>query len=916
MLRPLAVALSVLTLSSLHAEVTPGEILFSEMNCVACHGTTKEIATRLASRPSPKLGPDGVKLTAQWIREYLADPQKTKPGTLMPHVLHGLPEAEKTEAVESLTHFLMHIQGEVPKSVVGASGAKISAGERLYHEVGCVQCHAPTVLPESKKNDPSAQEELAKLQADAVPLAGPSIGKKYTVAELAKFLQYPLKSRHGGRMPSLNLEGGEAESIAMWLLRDQMPAGQPVTLPGLHVDYYEKEFPELPAFERIQPTSTSTAETISLKAAKRKGSFALRFRGNIAAPKDGKYKFYTNSDDGSRLYINGKLLVDNGGIHPAQERSGEVDLKAGVHTIEVQYFDGAGQVAFSVKWKGPGFDKQDIPAKALSHDGQPMVPVGDTPFVVDQGKAAKGASLFVSMRCDQCHQGTPMPFPISVLVPNTKKLAEMRPRHPVGCLSPVPKPAAPKFQITDRQRTVLTAFMQNQDVLNLALESDEHIKRTMLTLNCYACHHRDKRGGIEGLRKEYLTSVGETDLGEEGRVPPTLEKVGGKLRADWMEELLTKGTKARPYMATRMPVFGEANAGHLPALLEKVDTAAGALEDPNNFINEAATQAKWGRKLTGTAGLSCIACHNFAGNKSLGIPAIDLALMSRRLKFDWFRRYLIDPQSLRPGTRMPSFWPGGVAANKDILKGDSDAQIRALWLYIARQNFTDLPDGLVQGKQEILAQNEAVIYRNFIEGGGPRAIGVGYPEKANLCFDANELRISMIWQGPFIDAAKHQSGRGQGFEKPLGRNVQKLPSGPAFAVLASESDEWPKPAPVTAGAPFKGYRLDDKQRPAFRYTAAGFDVEDFPVAMPGEGDAFFRRTLTVRGSAPASGKLYFRAATGKITKDGNAYLIDEKVRLQFPGAQPVLRGSGDKAELLVPVPLANGEGKLVQEIIW
>jgi cytochrome c2 len=915
MIRPAAIVFSILTLS-LHAEVTPGEILFSEMNCVACHVATKEIGARLASRPAPRLGPDGVKLTPQWIQEFLADPQKTKPNTLMPDMLHGLPTAEKADAVEALTHFLVSSQGEAGKSQVGASAAKIAAGERLFHEVGCAQCHAPTLLPEAKKNDAAVKEELAKLQSEAVPLAGAAIAKKYTVAELAKFLRDPLKSRPGGRMPSLNLDSAESEAIAMWLLREQMPAGKPVTLSGLNVEYYEKDFPELPQFDRITPTSTGAADMFTVKAAKRRGNFALRFRGNIDAPKDGRYKFYTTSDDGSRLAIDGKVIVDNGGIHPAQERSAEVDLKAGVHSIEVQYFDGGGQVEFSVKWKGPGIDKQEIPAKVLSHDGQPMVPAGEIPFVVDKVKAQKGAALFVSQRCNQCHASTPNPYDLSIFVPAVKQLAEMRMRAPMGCLAPNPKPTAPKFQITDRQRTVMLAFLQNQDLLGVALTPEEHIRRTMLTLNCYACHNRDKRGGIEGLRKEYLTSLGEADLGDEGRVPPTLVGVGAKLRVEWMRELLAKGTKARPYMATRMPAFGEANVGHLPALLEKVDVVAEAQADPNNFTNDAATQAKWGRKLIGTGGISCIACHTFAGNKSLGIPAMDLSLMSRRLKYDWFRRYLLDPQALRPGTRMPPFWPGGVAVNKDVLKGDTEGQIRALWLYLARQNFTDLPDGLVQGKLEIAAQTEAAIYRNFIAGGGPRAIGVGYPEKANLCFDANELRLAMIWQGPFIDAARHRSGRGEGFEKPLGRNVQKLVAGPAFAVLASESDEWPKAATVMAGAPFKGYRLDDKQRPAFRYQSAGFDVEDYPVAMPGEADAYFQRTLTVRGATPTSGRLYFRAATGPIKKDGDAFVVDEKLRLKFPGTQPLLRGSGDKAELLVPVPLSNGAGKLVEEIVW
>ena len=47
----------------------------------------------------------------------------------------------------------------------------------------------------------------------------------------------------------------------------------------------------------------------------------------------------------------------------------------------------------------------------------------------------------------------------------------------------------------------------------------------------------------------------------------------------------------------------------------------------------------------------------------------------------------------------------------------------------------------------LMPTSEAIIYRNFIQGAGSRAIGVGFPEHANLAFDANEIRLAMIWQG-------------------------------------------------------------------------------------------------------------------------------------------------------------------------
>jgi hypothetical protein len=368
-----------------------------------------------------------------------------------------------------------------------------------------------------------------------------------------------------------------------------------------------------------------------------------------------------------------------------------------------------------------------------------------------------------------------------------------------------------------------------------------------------------------------------------------------------------------------MPQFGAHNVQRLCELFDRVDTPQGTPGQPNAFAPAVADNAsKYGRKLVGVGGLTCIACHNFAGNASLGVPAVDLATIGQRLKWDWFRRYLLDPQSLRPGTRMPTFWPGGIAANKDVLKGDTEQQIASIWAYLARKNFTDLPAGLQQGKQEIIATTEAVVYRNFIDGGGSRAIGVGYPEKANLCFDANEVRLAMLWQGPFIDAAKHRSGRGAGYEKPLGTNLIKGPPGPPFAFLSSESSPWPPAVGREGGYQFRGYRLDDKRRPTFLYRFENIDIEDCPMAVPGEVDAGFRRTLTLKSTSVPPGSMSFRAAVGaKIAEQSaDTFVIDDRVKLRFPGSVPRVRKDNGKSELLVPVAFANGQTVITEEISW
>jgi len=85
--------------------------------------------------------------------------------------------------------------------------------------------------------------------------------------------------------------------------------------------------------------------------------FAIRFRGTVAVTEAGDYTFYTNSDDGSQLLVNGQLVVDNDGLHAPIEKQGQVTLAAGTHDIEIRYLQGFSGSSFSTSWDGPGFTK-------------------------------------------------------------------------------------------------------------------------------------------------------------------------------------------------------------------------------------------------------------------------------------------------------------------------------------------------------------------------------------------------------------------------------------------------------------------------------------------------------------------------------------------------------------------------------
>ena len=194
-----------------------------------------------------------------------------------------------------------------------------------------------------------------------------------------------------------------------------------------------------------------------------------------------------------------------------------------------------------------------------------------------------------------------------------------------------------------------------------------------------------------------------------------------------MKRYFDVGVKDRPYMLTRMPRFGAENLGALGEAFASLDPLE-PVEVPT--FDESARRVKSaGRFLAGGEALGCIKCHNFKGIAAEGVQAVDMTVMTRRLRHDWFHRYLVDTQAYRPGTRMPTAWPGGKTMLPQVLDGDTRKQIEALWLFLADGRDAVEPYGLGREPMPLVPEGEAIIYRNFLRGAGPRAIGVGYPEQ-------------------------------------------------------------------------------------------------------------------------------------------------------------------------------------------
>ncbi len=432
-----------------------------------------------------------------------------------------------------------------------------------------------------------------------------------------------------------------------------------------------------------------------------------------------------------------------------------------------------------------------------------------TPWKVDATLVDQGKRLFEEFNCVKCHSGVtePQSTPSSFT-----KLADANTDK--GCLSSS-RGTWPSFALTKGETADIKAAI---DSGLKPLDAQHTIDFTLTSFRCTACHSRDNLGGVSQQRRGHFQTT-NLNLGEQGRIPPTLTGVGAKLNPKWMRDVLVNGRSIRPYMKTRMPQYGEQNIEHLVELLQATDklseTKFATADDPKE-------SRKVGLKLAGNQGLNCAACHTYQYKLSDTMPAVDLTEMAQRLKKDWFYQYMLAPQKFSPNTVMPSYWPGGVALRSDIAGAPED-QMEAIWQYLLEGRQARAPAGVIKEPLEIVVTDEARMLRRQYPEIGKRGIGVGYPGGVNLAYDAQQMRLATIWKGKFVDPAAAWYGQGSGNVRALGPAIQ-LAKGPE---LFDET----KPRITDNSRPtahqFKGYSLDKERRPTLRYKFGSVDVEDY-----------------------------------------------------------------------------------------
>ncbi len=878
--------------------LSEGLRLVRELRCAACHAAPAEYAELIAPPPGPDLTKVGERVLRDYFLDYLIDPAGHKPGTRMPNLFAGREENPRVawSMARALPHFLGSLGEPIDTAPAPTNNAELEQGRQLFHGVGCVACHSPLESPEDLEvpwwefETPPTFDALAGTPylGEVVHLG--DLSRKTTVGALTKFLLSPHDARPAGRMPNMDLDEGDARAIAVYLLRHQLV--ESATARGLRYEYFEE-----PGLESTLTLDTYTAvrsgsvETIDKLPEHRGDNFCFRFTGEVNVPTTGEWTFYLKSDDGSRLWIDGEELINNDGNHAPTERSGKREIEAGLHSIEVRMFERGGGEMVELQWEGPEVERGFLSPDVLSHSSIGLAPPADS-FEIHPEAVRVGTNTFSKLRCFACHESGIAPVE-QRLLPSIAQLDLSKER---SCIGTDLNPQIPLYDITQEEIDAIIVAID-------AIQQGEALAHTTVSeleaLRCTACHDRGGVGGPTPARRVWFEVVGDADIGDEGRIPPTLEGVGAKLRPDWLKAVLLEGGSARPYMKTRMPQYGHELVAHFQEDFLAEDSGGGV----DKMTEIDAEEVAFGQRLVGTDGLGCINCHTFAGHESLGVPATDMSAMYTRLNQAWFHRLLVDPVALKMNTRMPDFWLNGKSPVTDIHDGDIDKQIEAIWSYLSLGEAAPYPKGLLSspGEFELTPAGGTIHTGVFMRDMSPKTLVIGTPQRIHYAFDMMNSRLGRAWAGKYFDAAGTWKGRAGQLEVPPVPWIDFAPSAP-FAVLKDAAASWPSEIGREAGYKVLGRSMDEADMPTFRYSLGDVIVAEKPRPELRLGGARLVRAFSITGSTSGGGSLYLRAGAGSLAALDGDWLQDGEVTLSVSGdGRASLRGEGDSAELLVEI---------------
>ncbi len=210
-------------------------------------------------------------------------------------------------------------------------------------------------------------------------------------AETSKY--YAWKNKYFGSQPYYDYQDNDGDGLSNYqeYLLGSNPlsapgmntkASHPDALNGFHLDYYSGTSAKNKLslyFTNCSPFASAQIENLNFVPTGQNvftsglsNYVAFSASAYIDVPADDTYRFYLSSSDGSRLYIDGVLAIDNDGVHTRVEKCSDLKLKAGTHSIKVEFFEYEDFAELGLEWSSSAFARKPIGADVTWYTANPL----------------------------------------------------------------------------------------------------------------------------------------------------------------------------------------------------------------------------------------------------------------------------------------------------------------------------------------------------------------------------------------------------------------------------------------------------------------------------------------------------------------------------------------------------------------
>ncbi len=608
-------------------DIAKGIELFEELGCYGCH-ETKGFGEDRNSMIGPDLTEIGSKVNPEWLLDWLKNPKHFRPSTRMPNF-----RLEDQDAMAITSYLWQNSRGFEPAGPEEFDDETIDEGAYLYESIGCLACH-------------SEIEEDGRIH-------GPNlsrIGDKANYEYLVSWLLEPKAHQPKTRMPDMKLDEEDAKYVASFLM-------------SLKGDGYE---------------DLSGSEWLHDKGTARKGEELIGRYGCFGCHKimgmEGMSKIGVELDEVGSKHIHlfdfgllEKEILKAAGLKNAHENISEA-RRAWITAklSDPRQFDKGRYKRPEDKLKMPdfGLSAEEIEALSILLTGmkEGELPEGYIAELTDEKRyLVEGRKVIDKYNCMGCHQ-----FTIDTLYLKNGSVIE-------GMVK-LEEEESLFFQLWVDNKGLGKKAGDTVQIVNEEIEKRE----------------ASQGGDIGPYIIDYHVEV-EGSIAEEAKVftPPVLYEEGTKVQFPWLFKFLKKPVILRSWLEIKMPIFNfhDNEIASIVRYFAETDSARYPFEffkeTDQDYIavkeSKIPGYLKKARNLFESKDVNCGSCHIRGDSTPEGTPsdwAPDLSLGSRRLKPEWIKRWLLDPQLIQPGTKMPRFFRQGVF--QEIFPGTPEVQIEAI----------------------------------------------------------------------------------------------------------------------------------------------------------------------------------------------------------------------------------------------